>query len=142
MASHARKPKGLSAKTILIAIASVLVVGILIIAIVLISNGGFTIFAGWLSSDEGDSSSAVSTNASEPASSEPVYTPIFSRPDQMRGVWLTPGVDFWKSADDTAETVKKRNRRDIRHAGSGKSDRAVSGRRASGRPSFFTICTF
>lgn len=107
MASHARKPNGLSAKTILTAIASVLVVGILIIAIVLISNGGFTIFAGWLSSDEGDSSSAVSTNASEPASSEPVYTPIFSRPDQMRGVWLTPGVDFWKSADDTAETVKK-----------------------------------
>lgn len=33
--------------------------------------------------------------------------PIFQKPEQMKGVWLTPGIDYYTSSKNSAKTVKE-----------------------------------
>ncbi len=43
-----------------------------------------------------------------PTTTEPdKIVPVYQKPEQMKGVWLTPGVDYYTSSKNTAKTVKQ-----------------------------------
>ncbi len=49
-----------------------------------------------------------STTVTTPTTTEPPKTePVYQKPEQMKGVWLTPGVEYYTSSKNTAETVKQ-----------------------------------
>ena len=123
MASHAKK-KPIPVKWIVASLCSVVGVGILVAAILLINNGVLDTFAGLFQAASGDPDSAVSGEVSDPFSDPGSSFPVISdpsapspggliegsgnyaRPERMRGAWLSPGVDYLLSAKDTGDTVK------------------------------------
>lgn len=127
MASHVKK-KPLPVKAIIISICSVLAVGLVVGGILLVNNGFLDTIAGLMDISKEAASSAISDkpssegknpssggNSSVPDSSDQSSTPVeiikgsgnYTRPEQMRGIWLTPGEDYLLSARNTGADVKK-----------------------------------
>ena len=126
MARHAKK-KQLPVRWIVTSIVSVAAVGLVIVGILLVNNGVLDALAGIFtaSSSNGSStpeSSGVSSAPSAPDSSDPSSDsssepepppPLiegsgnYARPEQMRGVWLAPGVDYLVSGKETAAQVRQ-----------------------------------
>ena len=113
---HAEK-KPIPVKWIVVSIVSAVVVLLVVTAILLIQNGLLDTIAGVLDASSEQSSQAESTGPSsgqeessqtDPTQPQPL-TPSgnFARPEQMRGAWLTPGVDYLLNDSDTADTVKQ-----------------------------------
>ena len=112
MANHAKKKK-IPKKWIIGSAVSVGVVGVVIASILLIQNGLLETVSGLFhrtpvsdaapSEPETPSTEAPSSSEEEP---EPLPDPVFAYPEEMKGAWLTPGVDYLTSDDDSADTVK------------------------------------
>ena len=119
MASHVKK-KPVPVKAIVISICSVLAVGLVVAGILLINNGFLDTVAGIMGISKEAASSAISDQpsseggftpsgegSSDANSANSSSTPVeiikgsgnYTRPEQMRGVWLTPGVDYLLAAD-------------------------------------------
>ncbi len=58
------------------------------------------------SSTTATSSTTTTTTTTTPTTPPVLPPPEFSRPEEMKGVWITPGVDYLTSKNDTAATVK------------------------------------
>lgn len=50
---------------------------------------------------------SVSTTTPTTTTAPAPIEPVFKKPEQMKGTWLIPGVDYFTSAKDTGDTVKK-----------------------------------
>lgn len=56
----------------------------------------------------GEETTTPSTTITTPTTTEPQkIVPVYQKPEQMKGVWLTPGVDYYTSSKNTAKTVKQ-----------------------------------
>lgn len=56
----------------------------------------------------GNAHTAPSATTTTPTTAEPEkIVPVYQKPEQMKGVWLTPGVDYYTSSKNTAKTVKQ-----------------------------------
>ena len=57
----------------------------------------------------GNAPAAPSTTiTTAPTTTEPEkIVPVYQKPEQMKGVWLTPGVDYYTSSKNTVKTVKQ-----------------------------------
>ncbi len=56
----------------------------------------------------GNTAMAPTTTITTPTTTEPQkIEPVYQKPDEMKGVWLTPGVDYYTSSKNTAKTVKQ-----------------------------------
>ena len=53
-----------------------------------------------------DTGTTMTTTTTEPAPAPPI-TPVYQKPEQMKGVWLTPEVDYYLSSKNTGEVVKE-----------------------------------
>ena len=56
----------------------------------------------------GNTAATPSTTITTPTTTEPQkIEPVYQKPEEMKGVWLTPGVDYYTSSKNTAKTVKQ-----------------------------------
>ncbi len=103
MAKHV-KAVGLSKgwKIVIAVTAGVLAVGLLC---ALFAYGGvLDALASLFGSDKVSASITTTT----PTTTEPErIVPVYQKPEQMKGVWLTPGADYYTSSKNTVKTVKK-----------------------------------
>ena len=114
MANHAKKRK-ISKKWIVISVVSTGIVGVVIASILLIQNGLLETISGMFLHAPGSeitfSDPTALPNGSDSESSsdgepEPLPDPVFAYPEEMKGAWLTPGVDYLTSDKDSGEQVK------------------------------------
>ena len=125
MAKHS-KQKPISKKILWASVITCIVAVVSVAALLLIGNGGFSMFA--MTKPESESSAVstttdVSTTVSEsttqtttspttlpttkPEQQKPSEQPAdFSVPGEMKGVWLVPGKDYFTSENDTSRIVK------------------------------------
>ncbi len=104
MAKH-MKAVGLS-KGLKIAIA--VTAGVLAVALLcaLFAYGG--VLDAMASLFGGNAATAPSATTTTPTTAEPEkIVPVYQKPEQMKGAWLTPGVDYYISSKNTAKTVKQ-----------------------------------
>ncbi|MBR2405534.1 MAG: N-acetylmuramoyl-L-alanine amidase [Clostridia bacterium] len=90
--------------TALIVIAAVAVVlgGCLAVA----NSGALHAIAGWFSN--GDTTATTTTGATTVTTTQPPEPdPQYAVPEEMKGVWLTPGTDYLITGKESADAVKK-----------------------------------
>ena len=105
MAQHMKRTGMPTAWRVVIIVLSVLVTLSLLLT-VCVYSGLFDKVASIFSSTE-PTVDVVAPSTTTTADPLPTPEPVYRKPDLMKGVWLTPGKDYYTSKTDTAESVKK-----------------------------------
>ncbi len=105
MAKHAKEGIAVGWK---IAAAIVSSIAVLALVCVVLSYGGvLDIVSSWFNDTPAAAPTAPSSTTSTTVTTTPPVVPVYRKPEQLKGVWLTPGKDYYLSSKNSAETVKK-----------------------------------
>ena len=105
MAKHMKQGKLTKGLKIGAIIAASLIVTVLVCA--LLSYGGVLDAVATLFNTSKPSTNTTTTTTNTTTAPPPPITPVYQKPDHMKGVWLTPTIDYYTSSKDTGEVVKK-----------------------------------
>ncbi len=111
------KPSAHRARIGIIVGVTVSVLALLVACFAVANSGALYTIAGWFSGEEATASTTKTTTTTTttreptPVPDDPIVEPEpepeYAVPNEMKGVWLTPGTDYLISGKETAATVKQ-----------------------------------
>lgn len=99
-----RRARGWVIPVVAIAVVAIAVVAVLLVGCFAVANSGVLYTIAGKDTTTSTESGTTTPTTSQPS---PEPEPEYAVPEEMKGVWLTPGTDYIKTGKESAATVKK-----------------------------------